>query len=138
MQKEVEFYLNEDGGVNRRVTKTDDGIDMVTSDIEVAEDAHEFLSAHPDAHVVDYNTRASAPLPNPETVPVDQLDEFLERFDSIDDVIAMRDLDQREGTEDRYNVRAQELFMGQVSEDVPEPQTVPQGDASEEGDPRVF
>lgn len=112
------FYINEDGGVNRRVEKRlDKKVTALTSDYEVHTNAQQFMRENPDVTVQNPDAGAATVLPEPTDVAVEDLDDFLEGFDDIDDVVRLRDADPREEAESRYTARAQELFMAQVGVD---------------------
>lgn len=119
MAKQVERYENEDGGVNRRVKEDLGGGQRVTmSDREIHPDVNEFVREHPDAKIMRRDQERA--LPSPEAYTLEQLPDFLQSIDSVDDLLTMRDRDGRK--------MAQEMYMERIAE------IVRDGEGDAEGD----
>lgn len=148
VESKTTFYINESGGVNRSVEKRlDKKVTALVSDFEVAEDAQAFMRENPDVTVQDRDAGAATVLPDSSDVPVEDLDDFLESYDDIEDVVQMRDADPRPEAESRYTARAQELFMetvgvdpmdvGDALDDEPAEPPLTEGEGGEGGGPEV-
>lgn len=107
------FYVNRKGGVNRKVLKHfGDGQPAVTGDYQMFPTVAEFRETYPDM-----------PLRGEEGVTVDplsmtlpNLESYLSRTESVDNIKRMMRVDDRKGAQELYRERFQELTQDMFEE----------------------
>ncbi len=117
MWKLSELYVNATNGVNRRVTQDLGGIRVVTGDVEVWPDVHEYVEMHPGIKIQGYHPSiTAADIPDPEKVPLNRLKRHAAGIDSVDILMGLLKADQRKGSLDIYRQRITELLAATSEE----------------------
>jgi len=105
VEKTREFYVNRDGGVNRKVySRFGDGKPVVTSDFQMFPTVAEFRQRYPDVALM-----GASDSPDPMTYTLEGLANFVETVESVDVLMAMQSQDNRKGSVEIYHSRIQEL-----------------------------
>lgn len=114
--KRVELY-EEDGAVMRRVTRDlGGGQRVVTSDTQVHPDISVFVKEQPDARIRGFHPDTDISVPSPESRTLDELPDFLGNIESVDVILRMREMDDRQGSVSMYEERLSELLSGALGE----------------------